>query len=127
MNGVHPSLAREAAAPLLLLATIAAAGVAAANIWFAAGVASGTFADLPLTAALPFWPLSPSPSFWVIIAWNCALAGPGATFAPGRTFCNPSAMTCSPCCKPLMTPAKVVVDWPTWMRRCSTVLSEPTT
>ncbi len=53
--------------------------------------------------------------------------GPGLTSMPGRTRWIPSATTISPSFSPPAMTAVVGVDWPSWMRRCSTLLSAPTT
>ena len=70
-------LLRDAAAPLLLLAALAAGGLATLDVWCAAGLATGT------------WPAL-SPALVVALLRD----GPAAVLPPG----SPSAG--SPCCSP---------------------------
>src|SRR6202012_3617413 len=69
----------------------------------------------------------PSSAEGFMLAWSSALAGPGATAWPGRTFCRPSTMTLSPSESPVVTAAIVAVDCPSLIRRCSALLSGPST
>ena len=69
----------------------------------------------------------PSSKLDFMLLWISALAGPGATGWPGRTFCRPSTITLSPSAMPLVTAAIVDVDWPSLIRCCSALLSAPTT
>src|ERR1700730_9532389 len=78
-------------------------------------------------AALPsVWARS-SPAAAFMLDRIRGLAGPGETGRPGRTRCRPSAITFSPGESPLITAAMVEVDCPSWIRRCSALLSGPTT
>ena len=56
-----------------------------------------------------------------------ALAGAGLTTMPGRTRCTPSTTTVSPSFRPEAITAVAGVLWPSWIRRCSTLLPSPTT
>ena len=58
-----------------------------------------------------------------MLDWISGLAGPGETGWPGRTRCKPSTITLSPGASPLITAATVEVDCPSWIRRCSALLS----
>src|SRR6202012_3616611 len=49
----------------------------------------------------------PSSAEGFMLAWSSALAGPGATGWPGRTFFRPSTMTLSPRERPGVTAASV--------------------
>jgi hypothetical protein len=61
-----------------------------------------------------------------MLDWISGLAGPGETGWPGRTRCKPSTITLSPGASPSITAATVEVDCPSWIRRCSALLSGPT-
>jgi type IV secretion system protein VirD4 len=73
------AVARDAAAPLLLLAVLGAVGLASVNIWVAAGAAAlsstGNWATPPLGLQLPFSlasgalpPTATGPVFWTVLA-----------------------------------------------------------
>src|SRR6202035_5835407 len=77
-------------------------------------------------AAPPFVGVRLSLAEAFMLDWISALAGPGETGWPGRPRCRPSTITLSPSVSPLMTAAMVGVDCPSWIRRCSALLSAPT-